>query len=131
MSSTARIVRFHKTGPAEVLQFDELPIPAPGRGEVLLRVKAVGLNRAEIMFRQGALHLETIATVHGNAALIPYRFPDLTDLYYLGFCHGPAGTARTFFELHKVTGDAEYQLWTDRLAQDVIQSGIPENQTPG
>jgi len=81
--------------------------------------------------RQGALHLETIATLHGNAALIPYRFPDLTDLYYLGFCHGPAGTARTFFELHRITGDTDYQLWTDRLAQGVIQSGILENQTPG
>lgn len=81
--------------------------------------------------RQGALHLQTIATVRGDAALIPYRFPDLTDLYYLGFCHGPAGTARTFFELHRVTGEAQYQLWTDRLAQGVIQSGIPEHQTPG
>jgi lantibiotic modifying enzyme len=81
--------------------------------------------------RQGALHLQTIAAVHGNAALIPYRFPDLTDLYYLGFCHGPAGTARTFFELHRVTGEAEYLVWTDRLAQGIIQSGIPEDQTPG
>lgn len=81
--------------------------------------------------REGALHLETIAAVHGDAALIPYRFPDLADLYYLGFCHGPAGTARTFFELHRVTGEKEYQAWTDRLAQGVIRSGIPENLTPG
>ena len=81
--------------------------------------------------RQGARHLQTIAAVHGNAALIPYRFPDLTDLYYLGYCHGPAGTARTFFELHRITGEPEYQLWTDRLAQGVIQSGIPENLAPG
>ncbi len=81
--------------------------------------------------REGALHLTTIAAVHGDAALIPYRFPDLTDLYYLGFCHGPAGTARTFFELHEVTGDEQYLVWTNRLAQGVIQSGIPENQTPG
>jgi NADPH:quinone reductase-like Zn-dependent oxidoreductase len=58
MSNTAKIVRFHKTGPAEVLQFDELPIPAPGRGEVRLVVKALGLNRAEVMFRNGQ-YLET------------------------------------------------------------------------
>ena len=81
--------------------------------------------------RQGALHLQTIAAVHGDAALIPYRFPDLTDLYYLGFCHGPAGTARTFSEFHRITGEPEYQLWTDRFAQGVIQSGIPEDLTPG
>ena len=58
MSNTAKIVRFHKTGPAEVLQFDELPVPEPGPGEIRLRVKALGLNRAEVMFRNGR-YLET------------------------------------------------------------------------
>jgi NADPH:quinone reductase-like Zn-dependent oxidoreductase len=53
MSKTVKIVRFHKTGPAEVLQFDELPLPEPGPGEVRLSVKALGLNRAEVMFRNG------------------------------------------------------------------------------
>ncbi len=50
MSDTVKIVRFHKIGGPEVLQFDELPIPEPGKGEVRLRVKAIGLNRAESMF---------------------------------------------------------------------------------
>ena len=58
MSNTVKIVRFHKTGPAEVLQFDELRLPEPGPGEIRLRVKALGLNRAEIMFRNGQ-YLET------------------------------------------------------------------------
>jgi lantibiotic modifying enzyme len=90
-------------------------------------------GKAKFLFaaKQGALHLQSIATLHGNAALIPYRFPDLPDLYYLGFCHGPAGTARTFFELHRITREPEYQVWTERLAQGVLQSGIPESQTPG
>jgi NADPH:quinone reductase-like Zn-dependent oxidoreductase len=57
MSETVKIVRFHKAGPAEVLQFEEIPIPEPARGEVRLRVKAIGLNRAEIMFRN-AQYLE-------------------------------------------------------------------------
>jgi NADPH:quinone reductase-like Zn-dependent oxidoreductase len=58
MPNTVKIVRFHKTGPAEVLQFDELPVPQPGPGEIRLRVKALGLNRAEVMFRNGH-YLET------------------------------------------------------------------------
>jgi NADPH:quinone reductase-like Zn-dependent oxidoreductase len=58
MSSTVKIVRFHKTGPAEVFQFDELPLPEPGPGEIRLRIKALGLNRAEVMFRNGE-YLET------------------------------------------------------------------------
>lgn len=90
-------------------------------------------NKAKYLFaaKQGVLHLQSIATLHGNAALIPYRFPDLPDLYYLGFCHGPAGTARTFFELYEITREPEYRVWTERLAQGVLQSGIPENLTPG
>jgi len=58
MSKTVKIVRFHKTGPAEVLEFDELPLPEPGASEVRISVKALGLNRAEVMFRNGQ-YLET------------------------------------------------------------------------
>jgi len=50
---TVKIVRFHQLGGPEVLQFDELPLPEPGPGEARLRVKAIGLNRAEVSFRQG------------------------------------------------------------------------------
>jgi NADPH:quinone reductase-like Zn-dependent oxidoreductase len=53
MPATVKIVRFHKTGGPEVLQLDELPLPEPAAGEVRLRVKAIGLNRAEVMFRMG------------------------------------------------------------------------------
>jgi NADPH:quinone reductase-like Zn-dependent oxidoreductase len=49
----ARVVRFHKTGGPEVLQIDDIEIPPPGKGEVQISVKALGLNRAESMFRSG------------------------------------------------------------------------------
>jgi NADPH:quinone reductase-like Zn-dependent oxidoreductase len=49
----SRIVRFHRIGGPEVLQFDELDLGAPGPGEVRIRVRALGLNRAESMFRRG------------------------------------------------------------------------------
>ena len=42
-----KIVRFHRLGGPENLQLDELPSQQPGKGEVRLRVRAVGLNRAE------------------------------------------------------------------------------------
>ena len=35
------------------MKIEEEPIPVPGKGEVLLKVKAIGLNRAEVMFRAG------------------------------------------------------------------------------
>ena len=51
--STVRIVRFHQTGDAEVLMLETVPTPEPAAGEIRLRVKAIGLNRAEVMFRRG------------------------------------------------------------------------------
>jgi NADPH:quinone reductase-like Zn-dependent oxidoreductase len=49
----SRVVRFHRIGGPEVLQIDEVDVPAPGAGEVRIAVKALGLNRAEAMFRSG------------------------------------------------------------------------------
>jgi NADPH:quinone reductase-like Zn-dependent oxidoreductase len=49
----AKIVRFHKVGGPEVLQLDEVDVREPNHGEVRIRVKALGLNRAESMFRSG------------------------------------------------------------------------------
>ena len=48
-----KIVRFHETGAADVLQLEDLPVTEPKAGEVRLNVAAIGLNRAEVMFRQG------------------------------------------------------------------------------
>jgi NADPH2:quinone reductase len=50
---TAKVVRFHAIGGAEVLQIEDLAIQPPGAGEVRLKVQAIGLNRAEVMFRTG------------------------------------------------------------------------------
>lgn len=48
-----KTVLFHENGSADVLKFAQLPLQAPGAGEVRLRVEAIGLNRAEVMFREG------------------------------------------------------------------------------
>ena len=53
-----KIVRFYETGGPEVLKIEESPLVEPGVGEVRLKVEAIGLNRAEVMYRQGQ-YLET------------------------------------------------------------------------
>jgi NADPH:quinone reductase-like Zn-dependent oxidoreductase len=45
-----KIVRFHEVGGPEVLRIEEEAPKQPGKGEVRLKVQAVGLNRAESMF---------------------------------------------------------------------------------
>ncbi|MCU1298575.1 MAG: zinc-binding oxidoreductase [Acidobacteriaceae bacterium] len=43
----------HEAGGPEVLKIERIPIPVPQKGEVLIRVKAFGLNRSELFTRQG------------------------------------------------------------------------------
>ena len=52
-----RVVRFHQTGGPEVLKIEDVTLPAPKDGEVRVRIEAIGLNRAESMFRSG-MYLE-------------------------------------------------------------------------
>jgi NADPH:quinone reductase-like Zn-dependent oxidoreductase len=49
-----RVVRFHHTGGPEVLKIEDVTLPAPRDGEMRVRIEAIGLNRAESMFRSGA-----------------------------------------------------------------------------
>jgi NADPH:quinone reductase-like Zn-dependent oxidoreductase len=49
----ARVVRFYETGGPEVLRIEDVDVPPPGKGEVQIRVHALGVNRAESMFRRG------------------------------------------------------------------------------
>ncbi len=49
----SRIVEFTTYGAPEVLTFKEVPEPQPAAGEIRIRVKAIGLNRAESMWRHG------------------------------------------------------------------------------
>ncbi len=49
----SRIVLFSQNGGPEVLKIEDHKIPSPGLGEVRITVKAIGLNRAESMWRSG------------------------------------------------------------------------------
>src|ERR1700730_11801660 len=46
-----RIIKFATAGGPEVLEFIETEVPAPGPHEVRIKVKAIGINRAESMWR--------------------------------------------------------------------------------
>lgn len=49
----SRVVRFYELGGPDVLKIETRDIPAPEAGEVLVQVDAIGLNRADVMFRRG------------------------------------------------------------------------------
>ncbi len=79
----------------------------------------------------GAKYLLSVAKTDGDVCMIFHNEPDGRELFYLGWCHGPAGTARLFYRLHKATGDRQWMEWVKRSARAVLQSGIPEKQTAG
>jgi NADPH:quinone reductase-like Zn-dependent oxidoreductase len=53
MMTTMKAAVIYEAGGPEVLKVESLPIPKPQSGEVLIRVKAFGLNRSELFTRQG------------------------------------------------------------------------------
>lgn len=102
----SRMIRFHKFGDADVLQYEEVPTPVPGPGEVLVRVQAVGLGWKDVLWRQnlaaeqaklpagtgfelagsvaalgdGVSDLEVGTAVAGFPASTPNRYPTWGDL---------------------------------------------------
>jgi NADPH:quinone reductase-like Zn-dependent oxidoreductase len=51
-----KAVQFDSYGGIDVLEVRDVPRPTPGAGEVLVKVKAAGINPGEAMIRQGFLH---------------------------------------------------------------------------
>lgn len=51
-----KAVRFERYGGIDVLQVVDVPRPAPGPGQVLVRVEAAGINPGEAKIRAGLLH---------------------------------------------------------------------------
>jgi lantibiotic modifying enzyme len=79
----------------------------------------------------GAKYLQSIAKTEGDICLIFHHEPEGKDLYYLGWCHGPVGTANLFFRLYEITGDKIWLDWVRKSARGIILSGIPEKETAG
>ena len=66
-TQTFKVVRFYETGDASVLKLEDAPIEAPKANEVRIRVEAIGLNRAEVMFREGQ-YLDALAARRQDAS---------------------------------------------------------------
>ena len=48
-----KAVRFDEYGPVDVLDVRDVPVPEPGPGQVLIRVRAAGINPGEAKVREG------------------------------------------------------------------------------
>ena len=74
-------IRFHRTGGPEVLELEDLPTPAPGDGEALVRVEAAGVNFIDVYKRTGAYSLELPAGLgEEGAGVVEAVGPGVTGL---------------------------------------------------
>lgn len=64
MTKTMRAARYH--GPQQPLRVEEVPIPPPGPGEALVRVRAAGLCHTELHFLSGLLNLGVTPIILGH-----------------------------------------------------------------
>ena len=53
MNRKNRVIRFHRTGGPEVHQIDEIELPPLKNNEVLLKMDALAISRADILWREG------------------------------------------------------------------------------
>jgi NADPH:quinone reductase len=56
VTATARAVRFDRYGGRDVLYVTEIPVPVPSAGQVVVAVRAAGVNPGEVSIREGRLH---------------------------------------------------------------------------
>lgn len=61
-----KAIRAHKTGGPEVLQFEDVTLPQPGPGEILIRNRAIGLNFIDTYFRSGLYPAPQLPFTLGN-----------------------------------------------------------------
>ncbi len=68
MTTTARAVRMAEQGGPAVMRLEDVSVPAPGPGEVLVRQSAIGLNYIDVYFRSGAYKLPAGSGIGAEAA---------------------------------------------------------------
>ena len=79
----------------------------------------------------GARYLTGVADTAGDGCRIFHHEPGGEDLFYLGWCHGPAGTGRLFHRLWQVTGDDAWFGWLGRTGRSLLDAGAPGRRTDG
>ena len=79
----------------------------------------------------GERYLQSITTMTPNGGrMIYHSTPGNDQLYYLSWCHGPAGTARLYRALGAVTRDPKWDARVRQLALGIQHMKVPE-RSPG
>lgn len=125
-------IRYHKTGPADVLRWEKVEVPRPGAGEVLLANSAIGTGLKETGERQGTYPCPPLPAIPGIAAAatvleVGAGVTDLEPGDRVAYATLPAGS---YCEQRVLPAERLVPLpddIDDRTAAAVINKGITAN----
>jgi lantibiotic modifying enzyme len=84
-------------------------------------------TRARETALAGTRYLEGITNrTTGGGRKIFHSEPGGEQLFYLSWCHGPAGTARLYRQLARLTNDKSWAARIPELSRGIIDSGVPD-----
>jgi len=76
-----KAIRVHQFGGPEVLSYEEIPLPEPGKGQARVKIEAIGLNYVDIYHRTGLYPLKLPLTLGMEAAgVIDAVGPDVSEV---------------------------------------------------
>jgi NADPH:quinone reductase-like Zn-dependent oxidoreductase len=61
-----RALKFYQTGSLDNLRLEEVPMPRPGPGDVLVQVKAAAINPSDVKNVQGKMHETSVPRIPGR-----------------------------------------------------------------
>ena len=103
-----------------------------GVGYFLLELfKVTGDQRFLDAAKEGARYVLSRSHAVGEGRLVCHTEEARNPLFYLGACHGPAGTGRLFLELGAVTGDVQWIEHAHTLMRGQAHLGAPEIRSKG
>lgn len=79
---------------------------------------------------KAATYVRSNEVESGDGCLVTHTNEN-PSLFYLGVCHGPAGTGRLMYLLHEITEDSEWLDWVHLNMRGLLATGAPEVRTDG
>ncbi|MFD1189658.1 lanthionine synthetase LanC family protein [Phenylobacterium conjunctum] len=81
--------------------------------------------------REAARYTMSRSKPMGQGKLVVHTEEARRPIFYLGACHGPAGTGRLLLELHEITGDAHWLEEAKALMEGLTATGAPRTRSAG
>lgn len=142
-SAASHILSFGTRYPGHALEIDHTKLSfkhkepnfefgTAGDGYLFAKVyESTGNSRFLEAAKACERYLSKIRVPQGSGFLIPYKLTMNPPIFYLGSCHGPAGTGKFYYELYQQTGDPYYLSEMEELIQGLESLGAPRKMSPG